>query len=158
MKITKHLKNLEIDERLIMDIPNEVAEFLGEDGIQRIRTDERHEVGKRINCKPHTNSTLRFFKGNGKEIPIKEKAIDRDASEKPVFFFQLISNGNKDTRHSVVYFLRDLRIGTTGDLPAKPGIGNRRRRNYGTNQIRHKIPPYLSRNALGRLPGLVTRH
>ena len=142
MKITKHLKNLEVNECFVMNFPYEMAELFGEDSIQGIRTDERHKVGKRINCKPHTNSPLRFFKGNGKGISFKEKTINRNASKEPVFFFQLIGNGNKDTCHSIVYFIWYLRIGTTDDFTAKPGIGNRRRRNYGTNQIRHKIPPF----------------
>lgn len=44
MKITKHLKNLEVDESLVGNVPDEMTKLLGEDGVQKIRTDKRSEV------------------------------------------------------------------------------------------------------------------
>ena len=93
MKIAKHLKNLEVYESLVVNIPNEMTKLLGEDGVQKIRTNERREVWKRVNCQAQAYSAFRTVKRNCKRLFAEKKAINRQTSDDPVLFFQLIGNG-----------------------------------------------------------------
>jgi hypothetical protein len=93
MKITKHLKNLEVDESLVGNVPDEMTKFFGEDGVQKIRTDERSEVRERVNRQAKAYSAFRTVKRNCKRLFAEKKAMNRQTSDDPVLFFQLIGNG-----------------------------------------------------------------